>query len=540
MKMKYNFNLSWLNNGLVTNTITTVTAINLILAAAALFKDIFLASYLGTSMQADVFLLAYFIPDMVGNSLLVNALAISCVPLFSKLYVSGKPYLLRETITGVMAYCLSFSVILTIVFFLSRDVIIGMLGAGLEEGAKGLSVQLYSIIIPSLAIFPAISIGTAVLQVYGKFNAPAMAPVLFNLVFLAAIIYVYLLSVPLQAGVFLLALIIPVGVAAMAVLIWLSIGKYRINIFVRPDFARLLSPVREVRDIFKVFFPYLGILMTFQAIQMVERYLASGLEVGSISGLNYAYRMAQFPLWVFVAAVSAVVFPSMSKDTSLGQTDNLRETFGNALNLVFVITVPLAVCLFVLRVPAVSVLLQRGSFDAGSVHITAGILAGYSLSIIFQGVVIICLRAFLAIGRYGTPLLVTITAAGLNIVLDFFLVEIYGTAGLGYGAAAGALVNSLILLVLLNRELQICLGRRLKVMVRILAANLPVLLVAVVFYQIWHLVSGAGLVIKLGYAFGGAMVVIPVYLYSLRIFKIYGVFQGKPYVTGGAGDVQES
>lgn len=535
--MKYNFNLPWLNNGLVTNTITALAAINLILAAAALFRDIFLASYLGTSLQADAFLLAYFIPDMIGNSLFANALAVSCVPLFSRLYVSGQPGLLKETVTGTMVYFSLFTAVLVIVLYFTRNVVIGVLGSGLGEVARGLTVELYGIILPSMAIFPAISIGMAVLQVHGKFNAPAMAPVLFNLIFLSAIIYLYLLSAPLQAGVFLLALIIPVGVAVMAVLIWLSIGKYRINIFVRPDFARLISPAGEVKDVLKVFFPYLGILMTFQAVLMVERYLASGLGVGSIAGLNYAYRMAQFPLWVFVAAVSTVVFPSMSKAISLGQTDNLRETFGNALNLVLIITVPLAACLFILRVPAVSVLLQRGSFDAGSVQITAGILAGYSLSIIFQGVVIICLRAFLAIGRYGTPLLVTITASGLNIVLDFFLVEIYGTAGLGYGAAAGALVNSLILLILINRELHICLTMRLKVMVRILAANLPVLLVAVVFYQIWHLMAGAGLLIKLGYAFGVVVVVIPVYICSLSIFKIYGLFQGKPYITGGAGDV---
>ncbi len=514
---------------LIQNTVSTVAVINLILAATALFKDIFLAFYLGTSVQADALLLAYFIPDTAGNNLLASALGVACVPVFSRLYVTGEQLRLNRAVAGSIIYFGALSFILMIIFYLAGNTVVSTLGAGLEEGVRGLCVELLILILPSMAVFPVISIGMAVMQVHNRFNIPALAPVLFNLVFLSAILYVHLVSLPLDKGVYLLAASVLAGAVSMAALTWLAITVYRIGVPARPRLAWLIRPGDDIVKIFKIFFPYLAILFTFQAVLAVERYLASGLEVGSIAGLNYAYRMAQFPLWVFVAAVSAVAFPSMSKATGLGQMTDLKGTVGKSISLVFIITVPLAVCLFVLRVPVVSILLQRGSFDSGSVQVTAGILAGYALSVVFQGLVVISLRAFLAVGRYEVPLLATLFSAGLNIVLDFVLVDVAGSAGLGYGAAAGALVNAVVSLFLLNRELGLEMGKRLGSTARILAANLPVLLVAGVFHEIWCLVEGAGLIIRLGYVFGVVAMGLPVYLVSLRLLKV---------TVGGAGHGQ--
>jgi len=131
---------------------------------------------------------------------------------------------------------------------------------------------------------------------------------------------------------------------------------------------------------------------------------------------------------------------------------------------------------FVLRVPIVSFMLQRGSFDSGSVQVTAGILAGYSLTIVFQSVVFISLRAFLAAGRILSPLVVAVISSGVTIILDFYLVDVAGSAGLGYGAAIGALINSIMILFILKREIGLDTKAQLNGFARILMANFPVYL----------------------------------------------------------------
>lgn len=508
----------------IEKAVTAVAVINLALAATALFKDIFLASYLGTSMEADAFLLAYFIPDTVGSNLLASALGVACIPVFSRLYVGNEPLRLNKVITGCIVFFAAVSLILTIVFYLAGYAVISFVGAGLVIDARDLCEDLFYIILPSLLFFPVASIGMAALQVHNRFNVPALAPVLFNFVLLCAILYVYLLPAPVREGVYLLAASIPAGAVFMAALIGIAVKRYRIRAVVWPRFADAAGVLKDMREIFTLFFPYLMILLTIQLVYTVERCLASGLEVGSIAGLNYAFRLSQFPLWVFVAAVSAVAFPSMSKSTGLGQVSEMAGTFGKSLGLVFIITVPMAICLFVLRVPVVSVVLQRGYFDEGSVRVTAGILAGYSLAVVFQGVAVICLRAFMAMGRYFTPLMAAMVSCGFNVALDFILVDAVGSAGLGYGAAAGALLNSLILFLLLNRELNLGTGERLGDFIRVLAANLPVLAVAGVFYEIWQIMGGAGQGARLGYVLGVAAVGLPVYLFSLNKLKITGKY----------------
>lgn len=503
----------------IENTVTAVAVINLILAATALLKDVFLASYLGTSPEADAFLLAYFIPDTVGNNLLASALGVACVPVFSRLYVAGDPLRLYRTVTGCVIFFAAVSLILLAVFSLAENKVVNAVGSGLGADTRDLCLELFGMILPALLFFPLAGIGISVMQVYNRFNIPALAPVLFNFIFLCAILYVYVMSVPIREGVYLLAASIMAGAVSMAALIWIAVKKHRIRAVVRLHFADLAGISGDLRGIFRVFLPYLMILLTFQLVYTVERYLASGLEVGSIAGLNYAFRLSQFPLWVFVAAVSAVAFPAMSKSTGLGQVSEMTDTFNKSLGLVFIITLPLAICLFVLRVPVVSIVLQRGSFDAASVQVTAGILAGYSLAVVFQGVVTICMRAFLAIGRYYPPLIATTFSCAFNIVLDFILVKYFGSSGLGYGAAAGALLNSVILLVLLNRELNLEVNKHLAYFTRVMAANLPVLAVAGIFYETWQFV-GAGMGARLAYALGVVGLALPIYILSLSKFKI--------------------
>jgi len=464
------------DNGNMNSAMGGIVLINLILAFTVLCRDIFLASYLGTSSQADAFLLAYFFPDTVGNLLLAGALGVAAVPVFSRLYLTNDTYRLNKAITYVTIYFIFFSLFIMVIAFIARESIVQLLGSGLGEESKALCVRLLIIMLPTIIIFPIILIGISVLQVYERFYIPASVTVLFNLVFLGGILYAYLMTMPLQKGVYLLAASVLTGVMAMVLLIFAAFKKYRIGFLVRPLVSDIIKPPRELTEIFRTFVLYLAILVSSYMVYTVERFLASNLEVGSIAALNYAFRLAQFPLWVFVAAVSAVALPLMSKANGLGRMENFKETLGKSLRLILMITVPLSIMFFVLRVPIVSFMLQRGSFDSGSVQVTAGILAGYSLTIVFQSVVFISLRAFLAAGRILSPLVVAVISSGVTIILDFYLVDVAGSAGLGYGAAIGALINSIMILFILKREIGLDTKAQLNGFARILMANFPVYL----------------------------------------------------------------
>jgi murein biosynthesis integral membrane protein MurJ len=507
----------------VHKTIGTIAIINLILAGVAFLKDVFLASYLGTSSKADALLLAFFIPDTVGNNLLASAIGVTCIPIFSKLYETKKHDRLKRTYINLNIIFFTVSLLLALSFYIFRIEIIQYIGKGLSPDSLGLCINLFKILLLAMLIYPAISIGNSMLQVFERYNISSLAPVLFNSIFLAAILYCMVMKVSIEEGVYILAVSILLGVAAMFILTQVSLHASNQN-FLTPkrslyQWHLTREDISEFCGVFKKFIPYLGILLSTQGVLYVERVLASRLEVGSVSGLNYAYRLAQFPVWVFVAAISIVVYPSMSKAISSKDVEDFRLTLLKSLKTVFIITTPVAILLFFMREPIISTLLRRGAFDHKSLQITAGILAGYSLTIVGQSMTTIGIRAFLSIGKMAAPLIVFIFSALVNIISDIYLTSLFDSAGIGYGAALGAILNALLILILLKKEFMAKTKKYYKSAIITVGANLPVALIAFIFNYFWYLVP-QGFFIQAGFIFLCVLACSVIYYICLRIYKV--------------------
>ena len=164
-----------------------VIMINLTLALAAFGKDVFLAAYLGTSSEADVFLLSYFVVDTIGNNLIATALGVACLPVFAQWHVHSERQLFIQTVRSTVFFSLILTGFLALLMWVERGLILTMFGGKWPHSILELGMLVFSIILPALIIFPLLAIGTSILQVYSKFIIPALAPVLFNLVFFVSL-----------------------------------------------------------------------------------------------------------------------------------------------------------------------------------------------------------------------------------------------------------------------------------------------------------------------------------------------------------------
>jgi peptidoglycan biosynthesis protein MviN/MurJ (putative lipid II flippase) len=214
---------------------------------------------------------------------------------------------------------------------------------------------------------------------------------------------------------------------------------------------------RDQSDLLRVvrtFAPFLLILFCSQFVYMVERHVASLLGSGTIAGLNYAFRLAQFPNWVFIAALTTVLLPAMARAVGERNPSRVRAALTRAIKITLLLTVPMSLVLYLGRVPIISLLLQHGSFDDNSLRTTADILAGYSLSIVPQAIVAVGLRYYMAVERMRVPAVLGLLAMLVTVLCDLLGAPKFGPAALGYGAACGAWVNALAILVFLNGDLQ--------------------------------------------------------------------------------------
>ncbi|MFB9325191.1 lipid II flippase MurJ [Paenibacillus aurantiacus] len=213
-----------------------------------------------------------------------------------------------------------------------------------------------------------------------------------------------------------------------------------------------------LRAVYSGMAPLLLLTLCMQAGYAFERAVAANLASGTVTALGYAYRVAQFPNWVFVSAVTAVLLPSLSRQTDgpglrgSAAGERARAEVLRALLGTLAVLLPAAALLFALRGFVIELLFGRGAFGAGSVRMTADLLAGYSLGVVGQAVSAIGLRYFLAIGRLRDCVLIYAVAAAFTMGFDLLLVPRYGAPALGYGSCAGWTLNALLIGWLLVRK----------------------------------------------------------------------------------------
>ncbi|MFT9055429.1 MAG: lipid II flippase MurJ [Ethanoligenens sp.] len=500
----------WIAPVVRNRSILAVVFINILLAAVALFKDIILAAYLGTSAQADAFTLAFFIPDMVGNNLVAAAVGVSCVPLFARLH-QDKPAGLRNLVIAINLLVSGVMVILAVLLFGFGGQVVAWVGAGFPAAIKASCTRLLLIMLPTVLLYPLAAVGLSVLQVRARYLGNAFAPVLFNGLFLAGIAGCLALRIPIETGVYIIA----VCVLAAEGIVALYIGV----LVITSGDRRPAAPFRagafcEAYGTLRLSFDYVLILLFSQGVMYVERFLFSQAGEGSVAALNYAYRIAQFPVWVFASAVMLVVFPQLSRAVS-ADPERAQALLGKAVYYTLLLNIPILIALFVLRVPIVTIVFEHGSFGAASVRITASILGGYALTILGQSFSAVMIRYIIAANRTRPAVWIYLTTAVVNIAVDLLFVRIWGVYSIGYGSALASILTVALLLLHFRMGTQLRAG--LPKLLTAGLANLAMLAICILCLVLWNFCfHNAAFPAKILFAFCGALTACAVYGASLK------------------------
>jgi putative peptidoglycan lipid II flippase len=417
--------------------IGTISILNMLLAVTAFLKDVVLASYLGTNVEADAFLLAFFIIDTLGNNVIGFSMGICILPVFSSVSTTSKEKTLPSIVIAVNLLMLVLMLFVALVLFANENGLISYFSFGYSIQSSQAFSHVFRILLLTLLIYPLISIANSLLQASDRLVPGVISSLLFNAVYLLAVAMLSILRIPAEQGILCLSGSIVVATLLMLGLLYFYILRQRSL----PDFRWNLFEGRRqeifssLKLVLKLWLPCLFMIFLSQAMLFMERYFASHYAQGAVAALNYAYRLSQIPVWIFVAAIGMVFFPVMSRLCAEKNKGEAASILVKSLKLTTIITVPMMIGLFALRVPVITLLFKRGAFDDTSVSYTCQMIAGYSLGILGQSIIALCLRFYLALKEIRVPFLLLTASFALNILLDSNLIPIVGLAGIGYGSA---------------------------------------------------------------------------------------------------------
>ncbi|MDX9873153.1 MAG: murein biosynthesis integral membrane protein MurJ, partial [Clostridia bacterium] len=209
----------------------------------------------------------------------------------------------------------------------------------------------------------------------------------------------------------------------------------------------------EVRGIFYNLLPiFLGTAVN-QIYLAINRYFASGLGEGSISALNYAGKLMNLPLGVFVLAVSSAIFPTLAEYAVKEDRIALGGTLNRGLKIVLLITLPAAAGLMALSTPIVRLLFERGAFDHLATVMTSGALVWFTAGMFAMAVNMVLTRAYYAVSDVRTPLYVGGLSIVVNIIASRMLTGPMGHNGLALANTLAAVFSAVVLYALLKRHL---------------------------------------------------------------------------------------
>jgi putative peptidoglycan lipid II flippase len=193
--------------------------------------------------------------------------------------------------------------------------------------------------------------------------------------------------------------------------------------FALPDFRRILRQL-----------PPRSIDQGIDSINsIVETNFARRLGTGYLTYYESAYTLHTAPILLIGTTISTAAFPRMSERLAQGRTDLFRKEFLQILRIMIWITVPVVVVCFFARGYLARIIFSRGSPEIAAIF---GFLCG---AIFFRVIYSIISRYFYAQKDTWTPLIVSIFAIALNIILAWELSRPYN-----YGVSGLAMAQSIV------------------------------------------------------------------------------------------------
>ena len=334
-------------------------------------RDILIAGFLGSGPIAEAFLIAFSLPNMFRRFFAEGAFNMAFVPMFSKKVESGEGALTfaRDAFTG-LATILIFFTILAQIFM--PALVLAMASGFAEDERFDVAVLFGRIAFPYILFISLAALLSGVLNATGRFVAAAAAPVLLNVLFIAAVIFAYVMGGNIGLA---LAWTVPVAGIAQMALVWVAASRAGYRLI--PKWPRLTPELKRLAIIAAPAALAGGVV---QINLLVGRQVASYSE-GAIAWLNYADRLYQLPLGVVAIAIGVVLLPALSRRLQAGDAQGGRDAFNRATEVALALTIPCAVALAVIPATMVSVLFERGNFLPSDTLATAWAVAIYGIGL---------------------------------------------------------------------------------------------------------------------------------------------------------------
>lgn len=404
-----------------------------------LVREIVKASLFGTSPLLSAFQAAAYIPISLFDLIIGGMVNSSLVPVFSD-YADRES---RDELWQVVSLVLSAATVVLLLVIgiveVFAEQVAWLVGAFnfQDQALSAYSVTLIRMTTPAVFFLGIASILTGTLYALKRFTLPAFVGTAFN------------------ATIVVVALLNPTEITS---LVWgLLLGSLTQVVLQLPGLRDAQLPWNlnlrhpALRRIVRLYLPVLAGLVVNQLAIMLSYNLAIRTGDESLTFMNYATTLYQFPIGLVVTALSIATLPTLARQ-ALDNLGAFRQTLAEGLRLVTALILPATVGLFALAPFIIALLFQWGRFTPSDTDTTALVLRVYLFGMPFAAADQMLVFASYARNNTWQPALVGVIAIVVYSLTAIALLRPLGLLSLMVADSVKHIVHTIIMAWLLRRQ----------------------------------------------------------------------------------------
>ena len=409
------------------------------------------AGLFGAGYAYDAFVVAFRIPNLLRDLFGEGALSAAFVTVFADYQRNrGAEETRRLACNTFVSFGLLIA-LLTLAAFCCTEAIVGLLAPDFAAvpGKAELTARLTRIMLPFLLFVSLSAVVMGMLNTHGKFFIPALSSSFFNLgSIVGGLSLAFILprfGLPAIVGMAVGTLVGGFLQLAMQLPTLRKTG-FRFRFVVAPGDSGL-------KRILLLMLPATIGLSATQINIFINTNFAASCAQGSVSWLNYAFRLVQLPIGMFGVALSIAVMPVLARQAAEKDLAGLKETFTSSLVLVTALALPATAGLVLFAEPIIRLIFEHGAFTAADTRATAQALSWYAVGLFAYAANKVMVPVFYATGSTSYPVIGSFLGVGANLLVINLVIGALQHKGIALSTSCAMLLNFCFLATVLYRKL---------------------------------------------------------------------------------------
>jgi len=424
-------------------TLAAISSMTMLSRITGLLREVLFFRAFGAGGMTDAFYIAFRIPNLLRRLFAEGAFSQAFVPMLAEYKNKQGEEATRSLVDHVATVLVWATLLTSAVGIIGAPLFIYLIGSGLSKDPESFdaAVWMTRLMFPYIACMSFVALSSGVLNTWRQFKIPAFTPVLLNISFIAAALF---LAPLLKQPVYAMAIAVMVGGVLQVAIQVPSLVK--IGMLPRLSWnPRIGLADPGVRRMLKNMVPALFAVSVAQISLMINTTYASWMQEGSVSWLTAADRLMEFPNALLGVALGTILLPSLSKASQEQDHGEYSALLDWGLRLTFLLAMPAAVGIAVLALPLMATLFHNGKFTDFAAVMSAQPLLAYAVGLV--GIILVksLTPAFYARQDVRTPVRIGIITLVATQVMNLAFVWQFKVAGLALSISVAALLNAALL-----------------------------------------------------------------------------------------------